>query len=135
MLPARRMTVAPMTPPLRTVDDYIAAQPAAVQAVLAAIRQAACAAAPEAEERLSYRMPALFQHGVLLYYGAFKTHIGLFPPVADPALQARVLRWAGPKGNLRLPLSEPMPLDMIAELVRARLRRNLASAAARRGGR
>ena len=109
-----------------SVDAYIAASPAAVQPILQAIRATACAAAPDAEERISYGMPALFQQGVLIYYGAFKRHIGLFPPVADAALQARVVRWAGPKGNLQLPLDEPMPLGLIDEMVRARLRFNLA---------
>lgn len=109
-----------------SVDAYIAASPAAVQPILQAIRATVCAAAPDAQERISYGMPALFQRGVLIYYGAFKRHIGLFPPVADAALQARVVRWAGPKGNLQLPLDEPMPLGLIDEMVRARLRFNLA---------
>jgi uncharacterized protein YdhG (YjbR/CyaY superfamily) len=112
-----RRTTAPAS-----VDEYIAAFPADVQAVLRSVRATLRAAAPGAEERISYRMPALFQQGVLVYFAAFKHHIGLYPPVDDPEVQARVARYAGPKGNLRFPYSEPMPHGLIAAVVEARLR-------------
>lgn len=111
------------------VDAYIRGFPPAVQAQLQAVRAAARQAAPQAEERISYRMPALFQHGVLLYYAAFNKHIGLYPPVADEALRARAARYAGPKGNLQLPLDEPLPLALVTAIVRSRLRANAAKAA------
>ena len=111
------------------VDAYIRGFPPAVQAQLQALRAAARQAAPQAEERISYRMPALFQHGVLLYYAAFNKHIGLYPPVADEALRARAARYAGPKGNLQLPLDEPLPLALVTAIVRSRLRANAAKAA------
>jgi len=107
-----------------TVDAYIRAFPADMQALLQLIRAAARAAAPQAEERLSYRMPSLFQHGLLLHYAAFKRHIGLFPPVTHPLLREKAARYAGPKGNLQLPLNEPVPLKLISEIVRERLRAN-----------
>lgn len=110
------------------VDAYIRGFPPAVQAQLQAVRAAARQAAPQAEERISYRMPALFQHGVLLYYAAFKKHIGLYPPVADAALRARAARYAGPKGNLQLPLDEPLPLALVTAIVRSRLQANAAKA-------
>lgn len=113
------------------IDDYIRGFAAPVQHMLRAVRAAARAAAPQAEERISYRMPALFEQGVLLYYGAFKKHIGLFPPVVDPALRAQVARYAGPKGNLQLPLNEPLPLALIGRIVRARLEANRSKAASR----
>lgn len=110
-----------MTPPPATVDAYIAGFAPEIQAVLQAVRASAREAAPEAEERISYRMPALFQGGVLLYYGAFKRHLGLYPPVADPVLAARLARFAGPKGNLQLPYDEPTLLAVVADVVRSRL--------------
>ncbi|MCC6244643.1 MAG: DUF1801 domain-containing protein [Gemmatimonadaceae bacterium] len=109
-----------------SVDAYIATFPADVQVVLRQIRKTIKAAAPDAEERISYQMPAYFQNGVLAYFGGFKKHIGLFPPVADAALAKEAAHYAGPKGNLQLPLSQPMPLDLIARIVRARLAVNLA---------
>jgi len=76
-----------------TVDAYIRAFPADMQALLQSIRAAARAAAPQAEERLNYRMPSLFQH-VVLHYAALKRHIGLFPPVTQPLLRERAARYA-----------------------------------------
>ena len=107
-----------------SVDAYIAAFPADVQGVLREVRDTIRAAAPAAEERISYQMPAYFENGVLAYFGGFKKHVGLFPPVADAALAKEAARYAGPKGNLQFPLAEPMPLDLIARIVRARATAN-----------
>ena len=110
-----------------TVDEYIASFPDEVRAILSAIRREVLRAVPGGEERISYRMPAVFRNGVVVYYAAFKGHIGLFPPVVeDEALRQKVARYAGPKGNLRFPLSEPVPLKLIGQVVRARLAANLA---------
>ena len=121
-----------MKPPAADVDDYIRQFPPEVQEILAAVRAAVRAAAPGAEERISYRMPALFQEGAVVYFAAFKRHIGLFPPVEDPAVRAKVARYAGPKGNLQFPYGAPMPLDLIADVVRARVAANRAKAAAKK---
>lgn len=104
------------------VGAYIAEQAGEVQVRLHALRDAVRAAAPKAREAISYRIPAYFgEGGVLVYFAAFKKHIGLFPPVQTPALLAKVTRYAGPKGNLRFPLDEPLPLDLITRIVKARV--------------
>ena len=121
-----------MKPPAADVDDYIRQFPPEIQEILGTVRAAARAAAPDAEERISYRMPALFQDGAVVYFAAFKRHIGLFPPVEDPAVRAKVARYAGPKGNLQFPYSAPMPLDLIADVVRARAAANRTKAAAKK---
>jgi uncharacterized protein YdhG (YjbR/CyaY superfamily) len=105
----------------KTVDDYIAALPPDVQAVLQAIRQTVRDAAPEASERLSYGMPTFFLKRVLVHFAAFKDHIGLYPPVRDPDLQQRTRPYQGEKGNLRFPLDRPIPYDVIEDIVRARV--------------
>jgi len=69
---------------------------------------------------------SLFQDGVLIYFAAFKRHIGVFPPVSDEKLRAAVAKYAGPKGNLQFPLTEAMPYALIARIVKARLRHNVA---------
>lgn len=114
-----------------TVDEYIKSFPPDIRAVLRAVRAAVQEAAPQAEERISYRMPALFQNGVVVYFGAFKDHLGLFPPVEDPDLLHQVAQYAGPKGNLQFPFSQPMPLELIAAAVQARVKSNAAKAAAK----
>ncbi len=118
-----------------TVDEYIESFPPNIQAVLRTVRAAVQQAAPQAEERISYRMPALFQSGAVVYFGAFKNHLGLFPPVEDPALLAKVAQYAGPKGNLQFPYSQPIPHGLIAEIVRSRLQANQAKAASARRNR
>src|SRR5579884_3851222 len=117
----------------RTVDEYIARFPTDVQSVLESVRATIRRAAPKAEERISYRMPAFFQNGVLVYFGAFKTHIGLYPPIrGDAQLQKALAPYAGEKGNLRFPLNEPMPHALIRRAVKSQIARNAARAADRK---
>jgi uncharacterized protein YdhG (YjbR/CyaY superfamily) len=91
------------------------------------------AAAPDAEEVISYRMPAFKQDGILIYFAAFTSHIGIFPPVSgDARLEKAIARYAGPKGNLQFPLDEPIPYDLIRRIVALKVKQNTAKAAARR---
>ena len=115
------------------IDGYISQFPADVQAVLEKIRDTIRQAAPEAKEVISYQMPAFKQHGILVYFAAWKQHIGLYPPIiGDKALEKAVARYAGPKGNLQFPLDEPMPLDLIERIVKLRLKQDTGKAAANR---
>jgi uncharacterized protein YdhG (YjbR/CyaY superfamily) len=107
------------------VDEYISTFPAEVQAVLQQVRQAVRKAAPDATEIISYRIPALRRHGVLVYFAAFRNHIGFYPPVRGDA------RLENEKGNLRFPLEEPMPLELIERLTRFRVKQDIANAAAK----
>lgn len=116
------------------VSAYIAAFAPDVRAVLERIRRTARAAAPSAQELVSYRMPALRQGGILIYFAAFKSHIGVFPPVSgDAELEKDLAPYAGPKGNLRFPLDRPIPYGLIARIVRLRVEQNAVRAAARKG--
>jgi len=113
------------------VDEYIAGFAPEVQAVLQNVRQSVRAGAPDAVEVISYRMPALKQHGILVYYAAFKHHIGLYPPISgDARLQKAAARYAGEKGNLRFPLDEPIPYGLIERLTRLRAEQDKVKAAA-----
>jgi uncharacterized protein YdhG (YjbR/CyaY superfamily) len=112
-----------LQPPL-DIDEYIAAFPPEVQAILRKVCAAVREAAPDAEARISYRMPAFFQDGVVVYFAAFKKHIGLYPPVRDEKLKGSLAKYAGPKGNLQFPLAEPLPYPLIRRVVKARLREN-----------
>lgn len=119
-----------------STDAYIAASPADVRPILKEIRRRIRAAAPAAEELISYGMPAFRQEGILVYFAAFKNHIGLFPPVSgDAKLEKALAPYAGPKGNLRFPLDRPVPYALIARIVRFKVKQNLArktASAARR---
>ena len=116
-----------------TVDEYIAAFSPEVQSILQRVRQVARAAAPEAQEVISYRMPALKQGGILVYFAAFKNHVGLYPPVSgDSDIEKAIAPYAGEKGNLRFPFDKPIPYDLIARITALRLKQNLAKASIKR---
>ena len=114
-----------------TIDEYIRASPPRVRPILRRIRQTIRAVAPEAREVISYRMPAFELHGILVYFAAFKNHIGLYPPVRGEAkLVKAAAPYAGAKGNLRFPLDQPIPYDLIRQIVSHRKKQNLAKLSA-----
>ena len=110
-----------------TIDEYIATSPAPVRPVLKKIRATIRKAAPRAEEKISYRMPAYKLNGELAYFAAFRNHIGFYPPVrGDQKLMDAIAPYAGEKGNLRFPLDEPIPYALIARIVKQRVKWNQA---------
>jgi uncharacterized protein YdhG (YjbR/CyaY superfamily) len=116
-----------------SVDEYIAGFSPEVQAILRRVRQVVRAAAPQAQEIISYRMPALKQNGILVYFAAFKGHIGLYPPVAgDARILKAVAPYAGEKGNLRFPFDKPIPYDLIARITELRAKQDSAKATLKR---
>jgi len=118
----------------KDIDAYIDGFSPDVQSILERIRATVHAAAPGAEEIISYRMPAFRLDGVLVYFAAFRAHVGLYPPVrGDPRLEKAVAPYAGTKGNLRFPVDRPMPYALIARIVKHRVRQNRASVIARKG--
>lgn len=124
------------TQPPQDIDEYIAASPAEVRSILQQIRRTIRAAAPGAHEVISYRMPAFKLHGTLVYFAAFKAHIGLYPPVSgDAGLKKAVSPYAGPKGNLKFPLDRPIPYNLIRRVVLLRVKQDRARAAARKSKR
>jgi uncharacterized protein YdhG (YjbR/CyaY superfamily) len=122
-----------LKPTAQSIDEYIARFPDEIQAVLQQLRTTIHEAAPEATETISYQMPAFAQEGVLVYFAAWKQHIGLYPPISDDAeCKAEVAVYEGPKGNLQFPLDQPLPLDLIRKIVQFRVQENRARAAAKR---
>lgn len=111
------------------VDKYIATFPPEVRAVLQRVRQVVREAAPDAQEVISYRMPAFKLSGILVYFAAFKSHIGFYPPIrGDARIEKAASAYAGEKGNLRFPLDRPIPFDLISRLTRLRVKQDLAKA-------
>jgi uncharacterized protein YdhG (YjbR/CyaY superfamily) len=109
------------------IDEYIAAHPPAVRAILRQIRRTVRDAVPEATEVISYRMPAFKLRGILLYFAAFKGHIGVFPPVSgDARLEKALAPYEGPKRNLRFPYDQPIRYDLIRRIVTLRARQQRA---------
>jgi uncharacterized protein YdhG (YjbR/CyaY superfamily) len=108
-----------------TVQEYIAAQPRAVRPILEKLRHVIKTAAPNATESISYKIPAYHFHGRLVYFAAFKNHIGLYPRASGvAAFKNELARYAGAKGSVKFPLDEPLPLELIRRIVRFRVKEN-----------
>ena len=114
------------TAPPENIDDYIATFPKDVQSLLKQVRKTVRSAAPKAVEVISYRMPALRLNGILIYFAAFKNHIGFYPPIrGDAKLAKATAKYSGEKGNLRFPFDEPLPLGLIKKLTALRVKQDL----------
>jgi uncharacterized protein YdhG (YjbR/CyaY superfamily) len=115
-----------------TIDEYIAAFSPEVRSILERIRATIRKAAPGAEEKISYQMPTFTLDGHLVYFGAFKKHIGFYPPVRDEILRHETSIYEGEKGNLKFPLDKPIPYALIGRIVKVRVRENQERADAKR---
>lgn len=108
-----------------TIDDYIASFPGPVQQKLEKIRLTIREAAPEAEETISYQMPAFKLNGILVYFAAFKNHIGFYPtPSGIVAFSEELAPYKPAKGSVKFPMDEPMPLDLIQRITQHRVMEN-----------
>lgn len=108
-----------------TVDEYISRTDPEVKKALKEIRKTIKAAAPKAEEVISYQIPGYKYHGMLVFFAAWKNHIGLYPaPWGAEALKKEMSAYEGSKGTIKFPLDKPMPLSLIKKMVRYRMKEN-----------
>jgi len=114
---------------ITTIDEYIAAFSGKTQKILEQVRATIKAAAPEAQEKISYQMPTFFLNGNLVHFAAFKNHIGLYPtPNGIEAFKKELSVYKGAKGSVQFPLDQPMPLELIGKIVKYRVAENMAKA-------
>lgn len=112
----------------KDIDSYIVEQPIEVRERLEHIRHAIQTTAPKAEEVISYGMPAFKYHGMLVYFAAFKNHIGFYAlPSGNAAFQKELSAYKQGKGSIQFPLDKPLPLALIKKIVKFRVKENLAS--------
>ena len=110
----------------QTVDEYISAFPADVQAKLKSLRRAIRKAAPQAEEGISYQMPAFKLNGNLVYFAAYKNHIGFYPTSSGiEAFKKELSPYKWSKGAIQFPLDKPVPFDLVERIVVFRAKENL----------
>jgi uncharacterized protein YdhG (YjbR/CyaY superfamily) len=118
---------------IQSIDAYIATFPQDIQALLEALRATIRAAAPDAEEKISYQMPTFFLNGNLVHFAAHLNHIGFYPtPSGIDAFQQELAIYKGAKGSVQFPIDQPLPLDLVSRIVQYRVSVNLATAATRR---
>ena len=116
-----------------TIDEYIALFPADVQSRLQEIRRAIREAAPEAAEKISWQMPTFHQQGNVVHFAAFKDHISLFPGASGVEVFADALaEYKTSKGTIHFPNGQPLPLELVKEIVRFRVNENRQAAEARK---
>lgn len=109
-----------------TIDEYISSFPEEIQKLLQTIREEIHNVAPEAEETISYGMPAFKQNGILVYFAAFKNHIGFYPTSSGiEAVKEKLSGYKFSKGAVQFPINKPLPLDLIADITKFRLKENL----------
>jgi uncharacterized protein YdhG (YjbR/CyaY superfamily) len=115
---------------LKDFDEYIAEFPKDTQKYLTQIRATIKKAAPEAEESISYGMPAYKTNGkALVYFAAFKNHIGFYAtPAGHSEFEQELSKYKQGKGSVQFPLEKPMPLNLISKIVKFRLKENIQQA-------
>ena len=108
------------------VDAYINSFPADVQQKLEQMREVIRQNAPQSEEVISYGIPAVKYQGMLVWFGAHSNHIGLYPRgSAIEAFKDRLSGYKSAKGSVQFPFDKPLPLELIADIVKFRLLENL----------
>ena len=113
-----------------TIDEYIATFPTEVQKLLQEMRATIRAAAPEAQEKISYQMPTFYLKGNLVHFAAHQKHIGFYPiPSGIEAFQAELAVFKGAKGSVQFPIDQPLPFDLVQRIVEFRVAENLKNKA------
>ncbi len=117
-------------PKPKTVEKYISGFPKDIQQKLNQLREVVKQTVPEAEEIISYNMPLYKWKGMLISFAAWKNHLALYPmPAATGALRQKLIPYQGTKSTLRFPLTGPLPLGLIIEVIKQRMKENLRKSA------
>lgn len=108
-----------------TIDKYISTFPKDVQKKLETIRETIIKTAPEAEETISYQIPAFKLNGTLIYFAGFKNHVSIYPaPRGDAEFKKELSEYKGGKGTVQFSLDKPIPLSLIRRIVKYRIKEN-----------
>ncbi|UPK44769.1 iron chaperone [Paenibacillus pabuli] len=111
------------------VDEYISQFPSDVQVKLQALRQLIRDTAPNAVEKISYKMPTYAEHGNLVHFAAYSRHIGFYPGSSGiEAFKEELSRYKGAKGSVQFPLDQPLPEELIRRIVQFRVQENVEKA-------
>jgi uncharacterized protein YdhG (YjbR/CyaY superfamily) len=113
----------------QSIDEYIAAHPEEIQKLLEEMRAIIKAAAPDAEEKISYQLPTFYQRGNLVHFAAHKNHIGFYPaPSGIYAFTDQLSVYESSKGAVQFPIDKPLPRELISRIVQFRVTENLQKA-------
>jgi uncharacterized protein YdhG (YjbR/CyaY superfamily) len=114
----------------KTVNEYFSALPPKTRNILKELRKSIKEAAPQAEELISYNMPAFKLHGVLVYYAAYDRHIGFYPTSSPmKVFKDQLTGYKTSKGAIQFPIQEPIPTTLVKNIVKFRVSENLENEA------
>ena len=112
------------------IDEYIAGFPSDTQKILQRIRKTIRKAAPDAEEAISYAIPAFKLNGNLIFFAAYKNHISVYPaPRAAAQFKKELAQYEGGKGTVQFPHDQPLPLDLVTKITKFRVKQQEAGKA------
>ncbi len=110
----------------KTVNEYFSALPPKTRNILKELRKSIKEAAPQAEELISYNMPAFKLHGMLVYYAAYDRHIGFYPTSSPmKVFKDQLMGYKTSKGAIQFPIQEPIPTTLVKSIVKFRISENL----------
>lgn len=113
--------------PVKDTDSYIATQPEATRLILEQLRQIIKEIAPEAEESISYQMPAFKLNGMLVWYAGYKKHVGFYPSSKPiQVFKDELTAYKTSKGAIQFQLNKPLPVELITKIVKFKIDENLA---------
>ena len=117
----------------KNIDEYLAEFPPETQAILQKVRATIREAAPEAQETINYAIPTFTLKGNLVHFAGFKSHIGFYPtPTGIEKFKAELTGYESAKGSVKFPLDQPIPYELIREIVKFRVQENLEKAEGKR---
>ena len=109
------------------IDDYIAGFPTAAKKQLKDMRAIIKENAPDAQELISYGMPAYKLHGMLVYFAGYKAHIGFYPtPSGTKKFLQKMKYFKCSKAAVQFPIDQPLPKDLIKEIIVFRINENIS---------
>jgi uncharacterized protein YdhG (YjbR/CyaY superfamily) len=118
---------------ITAIDQYIREFPEPIQALLSELRSTIRHAAPQATEKISYQMPTFYLNGNLVHFAAYPHHIGFYPtPGGITAFQDELKQYKTSKGAIQFPIDQPLPLNLVKQIVEFRIRENSAKTVKRR---
>lgn len=118
------------TTKVNSVAEYISGFPKEIQKLLKELRATIIKTVPDAEEVISYQMPAYKYYGMLVYFAGYKNHIGFYPGVSSiEKFKKEIAVFKSAKGSVQFPLDKPLPLQLVTEMVVFKLKENLNKAA------
>lgn len=113
----------------KSIDEYILQYPPEIQEILKSLRKVIKDTAPNAEEKISYRMPTFVLNGNLVHFAAYKNHIGFYPtPSGIKTFQQELSRYKTSKGAVQFPIGKPIPYELISQIVKYRVAENQSKA-------